>query len=215
MTFNSKRIVDIHEELLKHHKIEPGFKDKNLLDSILYKMNARISKQELYPTIFQKAASLFEGIIRLHPFIDGNKRTALASVQEYLLENEVIFVIPLSAVRFAVKIAQHNRMGQDDIESLVNNIKNWIEDRSINLRNPTNIMRITAQDAELIASLEKISAKREDESILENTIDYWIAKDIYPESDFTFEQLMDFLEERMGHLLTFLEMKVGQIEKKR
>lgn len=68
MTFNSKKIIDIHEELLKNHKIEAGFKDRELIGSILYRMNAEISNYELYPDVYLKAASLFESIIRLPPF---------------------------------------------------------------------------------------------------------------------------------------------------
>ena len=119
MKFNSERVIDIHEELLKHHKIEPGFKDKNIIDSIVYKMNAQINKQELYSDTYKKAASLFEGLIRFHPFIDGNKRTALASLQEFLLENDILFMIPYGAVRFAVKVAKRTSLEQDDIENLL------------------------------------------------------------------------------------------------
>lgn len=37
-----------------------------------------------FPSPFEKAAALMESIIRRHPFIDGNKRTATASAS-YLL----------------------------------------------------------------------------------------------------------------------------------
>ena len=41
--------------------------------------------QDLFPTPFEKAAALAESLIRRHPFIDGNKRTAMYSAA-YLLE---------------------------------------------------------------------------------------------------------------------------------
>jgi death-on-curing protein len=40
--------------------------------------------QEHIPSPFEKAASLLESIIRRHPFVDGNERTATASAS-YLL----------------------------------------------------------------------------------------------------------------------------------
>lgn len=40
--------------------------------------------QERFPSPFEKAAALMESIIRRHPFVDGNKRTATASAS-YLL----------------------------------------------------------------------------------------------------------------------------------
>jgi death on curing protein len=41
--------------------------------------------REHFPTPFDKAASLAESIIRRHPFIEGNKRTAMYAAS-YLLE---------------------------------------------------------------------------------------------------------------------------------
>ena len=40
--------------------------------------------REHFPSRFEKAAALMESIIRRHPFVDGNKRTATASAS-YLL----------------------------------------------------------------------------------------------------------------------------------
>lgn len=42
--------------------------------------------QEHFGTPFDKVAALMESIIRRHPFVDGNKRTATASAA-YLLSN--------------------------------------------------------------------------------------------------------------------------------
>ena len=36
-------------------------------------MDSILNGQKLYNDIYEKSAVLFEGIIRLHPFIDGNK----------------------------------------------------------------------------------------------------------------------------------------------
>ncbi|WP_393972172.1 Fic family protein [Oxyplasma meridianum] len=82
-----------------------------------------IKGEELYPGYTFKAAALFEGIIRLHPFIDGNKRTSLATLQEYLWANGFIFVIPFTAVRFAIVISRNNTLKTNEIRSLVLDIK--------------------------------------------------------------------------------------------
>lgn len=42
--------------------------------------------QEHFPTPLHKAAAIAESIIRRHPFVDGNKRTAMYAAA-YLLEN--------------------------------------------------------------------------------------------------------------------------------
>ena len=41
----------------------------------------------LYPTLAEKAAALAFSIIRNHPFIDGNKRTAHAAMEVFLILN--------------------------------------------------------------------------------------------------------------------------------
>ena len=45
MTFNAQRIHDIHEELSLAHRIEPGYKDRNNIASVIYKINSRIGEQ--------------------------------------------------------------------------------------------------------------------------------------------------------------------------
>lgn len=42
---------------------------------------------DLYPSIYDKAAQLCYGIANNHPFTDGNKRTALHSMYVYLIIN--------------------------------------------------------------------------------------------------------------------------------
>jgi len=41
---------------------------------------ATFDGRELYPSICDKAATLFRSLITNHPFVDGNKRTALVTV---------------------------------------------------------------------------------------------------------------------------------------
>jgi death on curing protein len=55
------------------------------LFALLYGRGAPRSGAITYPTPFDKAAALAESIIRRHPFIEGNKRTATFAAA-YLLE---------------------------------------------------------------------------------------------------------------------------------
>jgi death-on-curing protein len=79
--------------------------------------------REHFPTPFDKAASLADSIIRRHPFIDGNKRTAMYAAS-YLLET---FGYELEADQhdledFAVSIA----VGSMD----TTDIAHWFENHS-------------------------------------------------------------------------------------
>lgn len=53
-----------------------GIRDEGLLRSALARPQASFGGQDLYPTLFEKAAALLESLARNHPFVDGNKRVA-------------------------------------------------------------------------------------------------------------------------------------------
>lgn len=66
----------LHEQLLAAFGGAPGIRDDGLLDSAL----ARPENLFAYghPTVFDLAASYCFGLIKNHPFVDGNKRTGFA-----------------------------------------------------------------------------------------------------------------------------------------
>lgn len=67
----------VHQVLLAEHGGSSGIRDKSLLDSALAKPKQRLA-YEPDSTLFELAASYSFGIAKNHPFIDGNKRVALA-----------------------------------------------------------------------------------------------------------------------------------------
>ena len=67
----------VHQMLLAEHGGSPGIRDKSLLDSALARPKQRLT-YEPDSTLFELAASYSFGIAKNHPFIDGNKRVALA-----------------------------------------------------------------------------------------------------------------------------------------
>ena len=66
-------MLAIHDALLQEFGGAAGFRDEALLDSAL----ARPQNLFLYesPDLFALGASYIFGIVRNHPFVDGNKRT--------------------------------------------------------------------------------------------------------------------------------------------
>lgn len=66
-------VLAIHDALLHEFGGATGFRDETLLDSAL----ARPQNLFLYesPDLFALAAAYMFGIVRNHPFVDGNKRT--------------------------------------------------------------------------------------------------------------------------------------------
>jgi death-on-curing protein len=65
----------LHEESLTAHGGAPGIRDRSLLESALNRPLQHLAYGDR-PDIIQLAALYTSAIIRNHPFIDGNKRTA-------------------------------------------------------------------------------------------------------------------------------------------
>lgn len=75
-------VIAMHGEQIAEHGGSPGIRDAALLSSAL----ARPQNQAVYgePSIFDLAAVYAFGIIRNHPFVDGNKRTGFLAAYVFL-----------------------------------------------------------------------------------------------------------------------------------
>ena len=84
--FHSRAFIEaLHQEQLRLHGGATGIRDTGLLDSAL----ARPLQKEAYgdPDIFDLAAAYLFGVLKNHPFVDGNKRTGLAAADLFLYFN--------------------------------------------------------------------------------------------------------------------------------
>ena len=77
----------IHQRQIAEHGGTPGLRDEGLLKSALARPRNLLAYSEQNPDFAQLAASYAHGIARNHPFIDGNKRTALIAARTFLLLN--------------------------------------------------------------------------------------------------------------------------------
>jgi death-on-curing family protein len=106
MKFTYKNIIELHDKIAKNYSIDSNYLNINAIKSIVCRMNDNFNNSDIYPTVYDKAAVLFMRIIRCHPFIDGNKRTALASLSEYLANNNIVYLTFPSDIRFSVEVAK-------------------------------------------------------------------------------------------------------------
>ena len=79
-------VLAIHDEQLAVFGGAQGLRDPGLLESALAKARDRYA-YERDAGIFRLAAAYCAGIVRNHPFVDGNKRTGLLSLQAFLALN--------------------------------------------------------------------------------------------------------------------------------
>ncbi|WP_330607232.1 type II toxin-antitoxin system death-on-curing family toxin, partial [Oribacterium parvum] len=85
--FTVQDIYELHIQLEETFILSSGIRDENLLASAVNTPFQTFMGNDLYPSIYDKAAQLCYGIANNHPFTDGNKRTALHSMYVYLISN--------------------------------------------------------------------------------------------------------------------------------
>ncbi|MDH3976704.1 MAG: type II toxin-antitoxin system death-on-curing family toxin [Deltaproteobacteria bacterium] len=80
-----EQVLFIHYRLIEETGGRHGVRDLKLLLSALARPDATFDGSDLYGDIFTKAAALMHGMIKNHPFVDGNKRTAITASSLFLL----------------------------------------------------------------------------------------------------------------------------------
>jgi death-on-curing protein len=79
-------VLAMHARQLAEHGGGEGLRDDGLLESALQRPLDKFAYGD--PDLFDLAAAYAYGIARNHPFVDGNKRTALVASRTFLLIND-------------------------------------------------------------------------------------------------------------------------------
>jgi death on curing protein len=89
-------VLAIHHLQIEEYGGAHGIRDDGLLESAIFRPQIGY-----YNNIQEEAAAIMESLANNHPFLDGNKRTAFASVHTFLLVNGYdLKVDSLSAYKF-------------------------------------------------------------------------------------------------------------------
>jgi death-on-curing protein len=83
---SNRAVLAIHKEQLAEHGGLSGLRDEGLLESALSRPRNLFVYEES-ADIFMLAAAYAYGIAKNHPFVDGNKRTALTVSMAFLDRN--------------------------------------------------------------------------------------------------------------------------------
>lgn len=82
----TRTVLTIHRLQIAEHGGESGVRDMGLLDSALSRPINRLN-YEPEAGVDSAAAAYAFGLARNHPFVDGNKRTALVAMETFLRIN--------------------------------------------------------------------------------------------------------------------------------
>ncbi|ADG07798.1 type II toxin-antitoxin system death-on-curing family toxin [Kyrpidia tusciae] len=98
---------------------QAGVRAPELLDSALNRPRQSVFGQDAYPTIYDKAAALFESLVQNHPFHNANKRTAFLALLQFLSYNGYTFMMePKQAEDFVVDVVNHKYAFEEIVGAL-------------------------------------------------------------------------------------------------
>lgn len=113
-------------QIKRYSPKEPvGVKEPTALNMCVSLPAQNVFGKELYPTIFDKAAILYQKLVQKHCFYNANKRTALVALHSFLRLNHINLHVDNKTMEdYTVLVAT-------DKELTWQLIAKWIEENSI------------------------------------------------------------------------------------
>jgi death-on-curing protein len=81
------QVVSLHEKIVRETGGAHGVRDYGQIEAAVARPFSGYDDQDLFPTLAEKAAALTHALAKSHPFVDGNKRIAVAAGSVFLLLN--------------------------------------------------------------------------------------------------------------------------------
>ncbi len=91
---DKEQVLAIHARQIAEHGGSSGVRDNGLLESALGRPQNLLAYSETPPSLVRLAAAYAFGIARNHPFVDGNKRTALVLSFTFLMLHGIVITAP-------------------------------------------------------------------------------------------------------------------------
>lgn len=104
-----------------------ALRERGLLESALARPQASGFGVDAYPDIYSKTAALLHSLILNHPFVDGNKRTAVLAALVFAdLNGYAVHWDQQEALEFVLAIAKH----EIGIPQIVERLHVWMRRRA-------------------------------------------------------------------------------------
>ena len=84
-----RQIIMLHDDLCKETGGIQGIRDEGLLQSAISAPFQSYGGTDIFPSLQQKAARLAFGLVKNHPFLDGNKRIGAHAMLVFLMLNGI------------------------------------------------------------------------------------------------------------------------------
>ena len=115
-----------HQQLIGRYGGSSGVRDAGALESALHR-----PQTGYYDTLIHEAAALLESLVRIHPFVDGNKRLAFAVVDVFLRINGLTLIAGSQAIYHSlIKLMEQQTFDMEHLTSWLQSITDGPESRS-------------------------------------------------------------------------------------
>jgi death-on-curing protein len=116
-------IIEIHKNQLSNYGGEEGIRDISLLSSAIAMPKSTFEGNYLHKDLFEMAAAYVYHISQNHPFVDGNKRTALVSGLIFLDFNNIYLDDPKEELYKMMMNTASGKMNKNKIAEILRNLK--------------------------------------------------------------------------------------------
>ncbi|MBI2543485.1 MAG: type II toxin-antitoxin system death-on-curing family toxin [Candidatus Aenigmarchaeota archaeon] len=113
-----EEVVKIHEDMIKETGGHPGIISYGNLDFT-------VNQAKIPKNIERIATTLFYGILTSHPFIDGNKRTAISVLETFLEENDARLVAKNEELWNIVHIVSEGKLKFEEVVKWIKEVVKW------------------------------------------------------------------------------------------
>lgn len=133
-------MIDIHASEISKSGGTLGLRDEGLLESALNRPVNLYHYSDVAPDVTELAAAYAYGIVRNHPFLDGNKRTALIACQAFLKLNRFQIVATQSEKYDKMMKLAEGMLSEEELAD-------WIAERTVPVEEESQTGRRLQEDA--------------------------------------------------------------------
>lgn len=108
-------VLLIHEDTIRHERGLPGVRDHGLLESAVMMAREHFVGAYLHRTIAEQAAAYLLHVCCNHPFVDGNKRSAVLAALVFLRPNGVVSLPGPDRLEELIMRCAAGELGKDEV----------------------------------------------------------------------------------------------------
>ena len=116
-------VISIHKDQIERYGGQSGIREMGLLQSALAMPQASFGGERLHRDLYEMGAAYVFHLSQNHPFVDGNKRTALACALVFLELNDVSVTDPEGRLYTAMMDVANGLMGKLDFASVLRSLQ--------------------------------------------------------------------------------------------